>query len=668
VLDTVRVRGANAASHGYVARRIRSATRTEAEVRDVPQAISIVPRAQLTDQAMQSMSDVTRYVAGVSMAQGEGHRDAPVIRGNTSTADLYIDGVRDDAQYLRDTYNVERVELLRGSNALAFGRGGGGGVINRVLREAQWARRRELTVEGGSFAHARGVFDAGDALSSSTAVRVNGVLERSASYRAHVDLDRVGVNPTLAWMNGATALRLGLEHFSDRRTTDRGVPSVGGAPITGVSRTFFGDPSAHAAHTRVNAARLSVEHDGGNSVQLRTRLHLTQYDKGYQNTVPGSVAQDRSTYALTAYRNETARQNLLSQSEVVVRHRTAEFGHTLVVGMEVGSQRTNNFRETGYFDGTQTTRQVALASPTVSLPLRFRQSASDADNTATAGIVAGFAQHQLELGRHLQTVLGMRMERFDLRVTNHRTSEDRRRTDVLASPRAGLVLKPNASISFYGSLATSSLPSAGDQFSSLDATSESLSPERFTNRELGVKWDVNRDIAITTALYQLDRTNTRAVDPNVPGRIVQTGAQRSTGTEVGIGGSVTARWHFTAAWASQTARIRRATTTSRAGATVPLVPGQSFTAWNRLQLQRRVGVAVGVVHQGESYAAIDNAVRLPAFTRWDGALYLALSGDLRVQANLDNVLGVDYFATAQGNNNILPGAPRTLRLSVTLAP
>ena len=651
----------------YGAMRIRSTTRVDTDPRDLPQAVSFVTRAQLADQAMQSLSDVSRYVAGVSMAQGEGHRDAPVMRGNASTADLFVDGVRDDAQYLRDTYNVERIELIKGSNALAFGRGGGGGVINRVLREAQWGRTRELSMEGGSFAHARGTFDLGNALSPRAALRIAGMLERSASFRSPVDVDRAGVNPSVAWTNGTTAIRVGLEHFQDRRTTDRGIPSLGGAPLRGVERTFFGDPAAHVAHARVNAARVSLEHDDGGSVQFRTRLHLTEYDKDYQNTVPGAISANASTYALSAYRNETGRRNAFSQSELVVRRQHGRAEQTLVAGSELGAQRTTNFRETGYVDGTATSRQVSLASPTVSLPLTFRQSVSDADNTAIASIAAGFVQHQLDLGRRLQTTLGVRWDRVAIHVDNHRTGEMRRRTDVLASPRAGVVLKPSEQFSFYGSFSTSALPSAGDQFSSLDATSETLAPERFTNREVGLKWDVRREVSLTAALYRLDRTNTRSADPNVPGRIVQTGAQRSSGVELGIAGAI-ARWQFTGSWTSQGARIRSATTAAAAGATVPLVPGHSMALWNRLQLQRRLGVGLGLVRQGASYAAIDNRVTLPAFTRWDGAVYLQATREVRVQGNIENLLGATYFATSQGNNNILPGAPRTLRLSMTVAP
>jgi catecholate siderophore receptor len=165
--DSVRVarlRGVTvtaARTRGYAARRTATATRTDTPLRDVPQAVSTVTRQLIADQAMQNMTDVIRYVPGVTMGQGEGHRDAPTIRGQSTTADFFVDGVRDDAQYLRDLYNVERVEAIKGANATTFGRGGGGGVINRVLKAADWAPTRALTLQGGSFAQRRGALDVG---------------------------------------------------------------------------------------------------------------------------------------------------------------------------------------------------------------------------------------------------------------------------------------------------------------------------------------------------------------------------------------------------------------------------------------------------------------------------------------------------------------------------
>ena len=113
--------------------------RTDTPLRDTPQAVTVVTRELIADQAMQSMADVARYVPGVTMASGEGHTDTPIIRGNSTSANFFVDGVRDDAQYLRDLYNVDRVEVLEGADAMIFGRGNGGGVINRVTRQAEWS-------------------------------------------------------------------------------------------------------------------------------------------------------------------------------------------------------------------------------------------------------------------------------------------------------------------------------------------------------------------------------------------------------------------------------------------------------------------------------------------------------------------------------------------------
>src|SRR5215217_143823 len=193
---------------GYSTVSSVTAMKTPTPLRDVPQSVSVVTRDVIADQAMQGMADVVRYVPGVQMGQGEGHRDAPTIRGNASTADFFVDGVRDDAQYLRDLYNAERVEALKGSNAMIFGRGGGGGVLNRVTKEAQWAPTRSLTVEGGSYDHRRGTLDLGQGVGSGVALRLNAMYENSESFRSFSALERYGVNPTLALaLGGSTTLR-----------------------------------------------------------------------------------------------------------------------------------------------------------------------------------------------------------------------------------------------------------------------------------------------------------------------------------------------------------------------------------------------------------------------------------------------------------------------------
>jgi catecholate siderophore receptor len=668
-LERVVVTGDASRRAGYAPRRTSSATRTDTPLRDVPQAVTVVGRELMADQAMQSMAEVVRYVPGIAMGQGEGHRDAPTIRGTSSTADFFVDGVRDDAQYLRDVYNVERVEALKGSNAMIFGRGGGGGVINRVTKDAQWAPTRALTLEGGSFEHRRATVDVGQGLGRAAAVRLNGLYENSGVFRDVTTLERQGINPTAAFLAGGTLVRLGYEYFLDRRTVDRGIPSFQGRPSNADITTFFGDPDASHSRSAVHAATATVERGSLDGVMVRNRTRVASYDKFYQNVFPGAtVSEDGSAVTLSAYSNATDRRNLFNQTDVTYAVATGPVRQTLLVGAELGHQATDNFRRTGFFDDSAATLVVPFATPRATAPATFRQSATDADAQSVVGLAALYAQDQLALGEHWQAVAGVRFDRFDLRYDDRRSGRELRRRDEMFSPRAGLVFKPLEPLSLYGSYSISYLPSSGDQFSSLSTSTVTLEPERFTNRELGLKWEPRHDLSLTGAFYRLDRTNTSAPDPNDPALLVQTGQQRTTGYELGVSGNLTSAWQIAGGYAVQRATIVSRTVASPAGATSPLVPHASLSLWNRYQLTRRFGAGVGVIHQGDMYAAINNEVTLPGFTRLDAAAYLRLHDDVRLQLNVENLLDERYYATSHGNNNIMPGASRTLRVSVTATP
>ncbi|MGL4395705.1 MAG: TonB-dependent receptor, partial [Hyphomicrobium sp.] len=171
---------------GYVATRTSTATKTNTPLRDVPQSISVVSRQQAEDQNSKDVYKALQYVPGVVMGQGEGHRDAPTIRGQSTTADFFVNGVRDDVQYFRDLYNVSSLEVLKGPTAMVFGRGGGGGVINRVTKQADGEAVREVTVTAGSFDTKRTTVDVGGAITGASAVRLNAMYEDSGSFRDFV--------------------------------------------------------------------------------------------------------------------------------------------------------------------------------------------------------------------------------------------------------------------------------------------------------------------------------------------------------------------------------------------------------------------------------------------------------------------------------------------------
>ncbi|GAA4023588.1 TonB-dependent siderophore receptor [Sphingomonas swuensis] len=651
-------------------------TRTNTLVRDIPQAISVVSEAQIEDQSLRSVADLLLFVPGATPGTGEANRDQLTLRGNNTTADFFVDGIRDDAQYFRDFYNLDRVEVLKGPNAMIFGRGGGGGIINRVTKRAGVKDSQQFILSHDSEGGTRLTADDSLRLTGALGLRVNGVYEKGDSFRRDVDLKRYGINPTIGWQPGAdTRVDLSYEYFHDRRTTDRGVPSLNGRPIKGYDRDFFGDPSNSVSDADVQIATLAVEQKFGEALLLRHRTQLADYDKYYVNVFPSSNANS-GTVAIGAYNSRNDRRNLISQTDLVWDGRIAGIDQTWLVGVELGRQKSRNQRLSGRFLNDlgavdASLGRVSLADTTVERRIDFFRSATDADNRTRATVAAGYVQTQLRPADWIELVAGLRYDRFKLRVTDERTTVPTfGRTDRLVSPRVGLVLKPRRDLSLYTSFSRSFLPQSGDQFSGLTQTSEALKPERFDNMEVGAKWELLDGLLATAALYQLDRSNTQSPNPVVGLPPLLTGATRTRGLELGLERSIASRLQVSAGYALQDSEILRTTASAPAGRKVPLVPRHSFSLWSKYQFSKPLAAGLGLLARSKSTAslggtgAVSTATVLPGYARIDGALFYKLAPGIEAQLNVENLTNRDYFPTAHNDNNIAPGAPRTARLSL----
>jgi catecholate siderophore receptor len=650
----------------YGIRSTRSATRTDTEVKDIPQSLTVISESQIEDQALRSIADVLTFVPGATPGTGEGNRDQITLRGNNTTADFFVDGIRDDVQYFRDLYNAQRIEILRGPNAMIFGRGGGGGVVNRVTKRASADPYRELAAQGDSEGGFRLTGDVNLPLGGEAGLRVNGVYEDGESFRRFVELERYGINPTVGTTLGGTRIDLAYEYFCDRRTADRGIPADGPRPLRGADRIFFGDPRASFADVDAHIATLGIEHDFGGGLSLRNRTSYGDFDKFYQNVYPTDLNETTRRVRLAAYNDVLKRENLFSQTDLVWKNRLGGIDQTWLVGFELGRQETQARRRNGFFQlggGKESSSlDVPLASPTVDAALVYKPTNF---NDSDANVLAFYAQDQLRLGDSVELVLGLRYDRFEIDVHNLISNRDFSRVDNLLSPRAGLIVKPTDRLSLYASYGRSYLPSAGDQFTSLDVTSEALKPERFDNYELGAKWDPVAGLLATVAVYRLDRTNTRAADPLNPARTLLTGAQRSRGLEIGLERNVTDRWQISAGYALQEAEVRRATTACpKSGCEVPLVPRHQFSMWNRYNFSKTLGFGLGIVARSKMFSSLGNQVTLPAYARVDAAVFYEVADGIEAQLNVENLLGADYFATAHNDNNIAPGAPATARATL----
>ncbi|MFA9273821.1 MAG: TonB-dependent receptor [Candidatus Aquirickettsiella gammari] len=665
-LPEVQIVGAS--TQKYATKISSTATKTDTLLRDTPQAITVVTKELIKDQAMQSMADAIRYVPGVVTAQGEGNRDTAVFRGNSSTGDFFVDGIRDDVQYYRDFYNIESVEALKGSNAMIFGRGGSGGIINRVTKQAQWSPVREASITVGSWNNRRATADVGQAIDQNMAFRVTGMVENSDSYRKGVHIKRSGINPTFAIRAGQdTSIVLGYEHVKDDRIADRGIPSYQGKALNVDSSIFFGNAALSPTSSRVDAFTAVIDHDLGNGYSLRNRTRYADYDKFYQNIFPGAVNSSATSVSISAYNNVTQRKNLFNQTDLIFDIQSGGIKHKILTGLELGQQTTDNVRNTGYFPG------VSANATSISVPLNnpytdnvvFRPSATDANNHGVASTVGVYVQDQMEFSPQWQAIVGLRYDRFGIDFTNNRTGEKIENTDTPVSPRAGLIYKPITEMSLYASYSLAFAPRAGDQLSSLTASNKAFDPEQFKNFELGAKWDVSRDLSLSAAVYQLDRSNVVIADPADSTKSILIDGQRTKGLELAVNGKLAAAWSIMGGYAYQDAKITRTlTATAKAGATLAQVPTHSASLWNRYDVSSQWGVAAGVVYRSAIYPSTDNTVELPGFTRVDAALFYAWDKNVQIQLNVENLADKKYYASANSNNNITPGSPRAIKLGI----
>lgn len=643
---------------GYVTKRSTSATKTDTELKDIPQSITVVTQDQIKDQAIRSVEDAIRYTPGVGISPGEGNRDAVVFRGNATTSDFFLDGVRDDVQYFRDFYNIDRIEVLRGTSGMIFGRGGSGGVINRVSKEATFDPVRELTLQYGSYDQRRAAIDIGQAITDTAAFRLNAMVEDGNSYRDGVSQRRHGINPTFTFMpTEKTKVVLSAEYFTDHRTADRGIPSQNGRPFSTNEKTFFGNARLSPTEVEVQNYTAFIEHAFDNGVTVRNRTRYSDFDKYYQNVFAGGSVNAAGNYNVSAYRDDTQRENLFNQTDVLYSLQTGSVTHKLLAGTEFGRQDTDNFRlEPAAALGSQ-----SAFNPTFRGAVPFDNLARS--NSSKIDVAALYLQDQIVFSPKFEAIVGLRYDKFDVDFKNHVSNTKINTDDDLVSPRVGLIYKPIQPLSLYTSYSQAYVPRAGEQLTSLTVTSSTLDPEKFINTEVGAKWDINPSLSFTTAIFKLERT--KVVVATGPGTSELVDGQDTKGIEFGATGRITDAWSVIGALTYQKAVLVDPDGALGAeGNIAPLTPRRTLSLWNRYDINAMWGVALGVVSRDEMYAAFDNNVTLPGYARVDAAVYAKLDKNLRLQVNVENLLNKEYFLYAHNNNNITPGSPTAARATL----
>lgn len=656
-----------------------TATKGSAPLRDVPQAVNVVPGQLLRDQGARSLEDALRNVPGVAMSTGDGQRDQVVIRGFTAIADQFVDGVRDDALYFRDLVDIERVEVLKGPAAVLYGRGSSGGLINRVTKKPRWDRTGgEASLSVGSFDLRRATADLNVVMSDMAAFRLNAAVEDSGSYRDQQFVKRHHFAPSLALkLAPETQLLLQYTHARDERLTDFGIPALNGRPVNVPVGTYYGSSNAARDDTttsQMQAFTATLSHRFSDDWSLRNVTRLYDYTLDRYNTLPGGTTDP---VALTVGRTRSIvlrdEQGLFNQTDLIWRNQLGGLRQEWLMGLELGRQKKRVQTISGGADRVPLFDPSGRPAPAVPATGYTADGAIPSDTTQDT--LALYWQNQITLAPQWKALVGARYDVFDQATRFDRKIAALDRTDKRFSPRAGLVWQPSETVSYYVSYSRSFQPSA--EAFALAASNVNNEPEITQNKEIGVKVDMlDGQLNATAALFNLERTNIKNTNPANPGQQINVGTQRTNGLELTLNGRLPGRWDVSAGYAYLDGRMTRslATTASSQLPTVAvpaqgkvpsLTPRNSAFAWGMKDLGQGLRLGGGINYVGARFASLTNLVTLPGYTTLDAALQYT-QGDWEVDVNLKNLANRKYYISAHGSvdNLILPGSPRAVQVTL----
>ena len=641
-----------------------NALKTPVPVLDVPQTVSIVTDEDIRKQGFRSIGDIVRYTPGVNTSQGEGHRDSVVFRGVRSTADFYQDGVRDDVQYFRSLYNVDQVEVLRGPNALLFGRGGTGGMINRVTKKAVIGENftaHDLGID--SFGGTDLALDTNVQLENNSALRINLHSDELANHRDHFDGSRLGINPTMkVVLSPETTLDLSYEYADHERFIDRGIPTINGRPDESLADVVFGDSSTNIQTLEASIMRAQVTHTLSDTSKANFSVTSSSFEKMYQNLYASGY--DGTLVTMDGYRDPTERDNFIMSGNLVSEVMLGNMKHTLLVGAEFIDTENKNLRYDAFWSSTADDNEVfnitrpmdfSISSAGVATGVDFatklnRQTESDITVTSI------FVQDQIDVTDNLKVLLGGRIDDFDITVRDVKNSSSESRNDNTFSPRAGVVYKPQESVSYYLSYSESFLPRSGEQFKALSATSARLDPDVFESTEVGMKVALANDMSFTAAYF--DSEQTRAARDNDTGETSEVRGLTVSGIELELKGRVNNNLNLAVGYSDLSGE------TSTGG--IPReIPEHTLSAYATYQMNDQLSWALGVTQQGESKIS-DNkpGLVLPEYTRIDLAAYYVVADNLVVQMNVENLMDELYFPHSHSTHQATVGESVNTRVSM----
>jgi catecholate siderophore receptor len=652
---------------------LSSGLRNSGSITEIPKSISIITGEQIQAQGLKSVGDIIDYTPGVNNSQGEGHRDAAVIRGVRTTQDFYRDGIRDDVQYYRPLYNIEQVEIIRGPDALLSGFGGGYGLINRVSKKGLIGE--DFTVVSGSidtFGEHNVQLDKNMQLNENTALRFNIFGENLDNHRDFYYGDGFGFNPTLNYdLGDGSTLDISYEYLDQERFIDRGIPTgADNKPVKSLKDVVFGDATENFSTHEAHIIRAIFEHDATDNFRGRISASHSDHDKLYQNFYASAYDAANNTATLDGYVDTTKRKTSILSYDLSGEVETGGITHNISFGAEYLDTDNDNDRYHAFwlpdYNSDSDTEVFSIVRP---LNLSGGVGTNSDGNTTTnyynganrhradmtfadIKVLSFYLNDEIALTDSLDLVLGARFDNMDIGVSGTTNGSD---TDDTISPRVGLIYDLTQQASVYASYSETFAPKAGDQYAKVSSNDDKLDPDTFENTEIGLRYELPMGLSFSAAYFQVEANKPEYDTGTMSSSMVKS---EISGFELQLIGSLTDKWFLSAGYTNLDAK-------ASGGGNLREAPEEMFSIWNNYSVSDKLAVNLGITYQDDSVIKTGGSAILPAYARVDVGASYALSDSTIVGLNIENLLDELYFPHSHSTHQASVGAPINAMLSIT---
>lgn len=619
-------------------------------LKDIPQSVTVVTEKLMDDKNADTLKAAMHTVSGIAFEAGEGGAIGDLIRlrGFTTRGDIFQDGMRDIAQYNRDTFNQDRIEVLRGSASMLYGRGSTGGIINQASKQPYLSTQHEVEATVGTDNYVRLTGDFNVKTGDDAALRINVMKTDADSFRNGPETHRQGVAPTFSWGIGtANEFSLGYYHLSYDDVPDYGFRWLNGRPVDAAVDRWYGTQSDYQ-RDQADYLVASHTHRFENGGELKTAIRDGYYKRDLWATTAGLTgvsSVDAITDSSTISRgNQTRTANdhhTFVQTDYSGKANLFGIQHDVLAGAEVAQERTSTYTYAG--TPAKATTTWGNTGGTAALTDTRVKTWGATFHSTTTGL---YAQDTAHLTSQWKLLAGLRHDIFDGEY--ERAVGPLSRTDRMWSHREGIMYQPDEHANYYLSHGTS-FNASGDLYQ-YDAKSANTPPEQSRNYELGAKWDLlGGDLSMRTALFRTikyNERNTDAADAS-PTNYLLNGQRHTDGIEFEAAGRISPKLELFGSLALQRGRIDKAGSSvasqASVGKTSGLTPRLSGSIWATYQIssQWRAGLGADGMTGRVPAAAETSANRAPGYIKAD-ALIEYEAQDYKVKLNLNNLFNKVY--------------------------